>query len=103
MVVFGAGPARRGVGRGYLFLPARQAGRCPLVDAGREERPAPQFGARRKGYRRRIRRQPWTNVPRSEGLLAVAGLFPFAGSDIHDGLLATDPDPELGRQRPVTD
>ena len=37
-------------------------------------------------------------LPRSEGLSAVAGLFPAVGRDLHHGVLTADAAPELGRQ-----
>ena len=42
-------------------------------------------------------------MPRSQGVSARSGLFPAARGDLHDGVLAADPDPELGRQGPAVD
>ena len=57
----------------------------------------------KKDDRRRDGRRRRANVAGSEGLCAGAGVFPVAGRDLHDGVLAADLDPELGRQGPADD
>src|SRR6202008_4102865 len=70
---------------------------------GGEGSAATQPDARQEGHRWRSGGWHVEDAAGPEGLCALARLLPAARRDLHDGLLAADADPELGRQGPADD